>query len=133
MTLKFSLAGTSADGAPLQLGFWVDRCAGAFNGVEVGVDGSDSEPRRFLSGDDPLWPNPLADLSPHLAVQYDYYVEAKRVLLEALAAAPLAAAAAAPVPLPAGAPTLRVAREVLVLAEALNGRLQARVPFDHEA
>merc|ERR1719161_2127272 len=63
------------------IGFVIDRQTGAFNGMEV--DG-----REFLCGEPPLlFENPLDDLAEHLAVQYDYYVEGKRILLEALAEA----------------------------------------------
>lgn len=125
---------------PRALHFWVDRCAGAFNGVHVTLTrGESTTTAEFHSGDDPLWPNPLTDLSPHLACQYDYYVEAKRVLLKALAEsldsstnpAGDGCSALGTVQLPAGAPTLTVAREVLLLAESLSGKLHAAVPFEN--
>ena len=87
--LDFSLRPTK--GAP-PIRFVIDRQAGAFNGIEVNG-------RRFLSGESPL---SLPDLSPHLAVQYDYYVEAKRILLAGLAAvSPSAMAAVKKSPAPA--------------------------------
>lgn len=63
------------------------------------------------------------ELSPHLAVQYDYYVEAKRILLHALARAD-----EGEVILPQGVPTLEVGREVLLLAEVLTKELKELVP-----
>ena len=84
----------------------------------------DESEKKFLSGENPIYPNPLEDLSPHLACQYDYYVEAKRVLLQSLKQG---------AQLPPGAPTLAVARETLVLAEKLTARLQAVVPFAKES
>jgi dihydrodiol dehydrogenase / D-xylose 1-dehydrogenase (NADP) len=125
--LAFSLRPRAADA--FRLAFVIDRQTGAFNGMEVGEGASR---RRFLSGEPPLlFPNPLPDLSPHLACQYDYYVEAKRVLLESVAAAApaLAADPRATAALPEGAPTLQVAREVLLLAEKLTKLLQQRVPI----
>lgn len=103
------------------ISFVIDRQSGAFNGMEVGG-------RRFLSGEPPLlFENPLKDLSPHLAVQYDYYVEAKRVFFEALLAAPLASPRDTAV-LPLGVPTMQVAREVMRLAERLTRELKELVP-----
>lgn len=102
------------------ISFVIDRQTGSFNGMEV--DG-----RRFLSGEPPLlFENPLKELSPHLAVQYDYYVEAKRVLFAALLASPLSPRNA--VALPLGMPTMQVAREVMRLAEHLTKELKELVP-----
>ena len=85
--------------------------------------------RRFLSGEPPLlFENPLDDLSSHLAVQYDYYIEAKRVFLAALSEAAMSKHPGAKVMLPAGMPTLSVAREVLLCARVLTDRLKGMVP-----
>ena len=100
--------------------FMIDRQSGSFNGMEVNG-------RRFLCGEPPLlFENPLDDLSSHLAVQYDYYVEAKRILLTTFAASPLSLKRA--VELPLGVPTLKVAREVLLLAKKLTKELKTSVP-----
>lgn len=78
------------------IGFQIDRQAGSFNGIDV--DG-----RRFLSGEPPLlYTNPLQSLSSHIALNYDQYVEAKRIFLSALA--PVNARAAMPAAAPAAAP-----------------------------
>merc|ERR1712217_450929 len=104
--------------------FVIDRCAGAFNGMEVQALEGQSSSRRFMSGDKPLlFENPLEDLSPHLAVQYDYYVEAKRVLLQAIVAS-LEDDSFPKVELPVGVPTLQVARQVMLLADKLTDALQ---------
>ena len=111
------------------IAFVVDRTTGAFNGMEVGS--GTAQAARFLSGEPPLlFENPLDDLSPHLAVQYDYYVEAKRVLLSSLAAAVDKAGGIdfGVAELPAGSPTLETGRQVLLLAEKLTRELQHKVP-----
>eukprot|EP00927_Polykrikos_kofoidii_P021058 TRINITY_DN20075_c0_g1_i1.p1 TRINITY_DN20075_c0_g1~~TRINITY_DN20075_c0_g1_i1.p1 ORF type:complete len:749 (-),score=131.77 TRINITY_DN20075_c0_g1_i1:139-2259(-) len=116
--VSFSLRPT-AGAEPIS--FVIDRQTGAFNGMEVGG-------QRFLSGEPPLlFENPLKELSPHLAVQYDYYVEAKRVLFAAVATAPLPSSRDTAA-LPLGVPTMRVAREVMRLAEQLTRELKELVP-----
>mmetsp|Transcript_5617 Transcript_5617/g.16068 ORF Transcript_5617/g.16068 Transcript_5617/m.16068 type:complete len:365 (-) Transcript_5617:292-1386(-) len=100
------------------ISFLIDRQAGAFNGIEVNGE-------RFLSGVPPLlFENPLSDLAPHIAVTYDCYVEGKRLLFEALAAAPEGGVAV----LPEGVPTMETARQVMLLADKLTGELNHLVP-----
>jgi len=100
------------------ISFLIDRQAGAFNGIDVNGE-------RFLSGEPPLlFENPLDDLAPHIAVNYDGYVEAKRLLFQALAAAPAPGVAV----LPKGVPTMETARQVMLLADKLTAELNHMVP-----
>jgi len=133
--VRLAFAVTPKDAAN-PINFCIDRCAGAFNGMEVevlapaGGEPSAKTPRaarRFMCGEAPLFENPLEDLAPHLAVQYDYYVEGKRVLLEALQKL-AETGAKGQAELPPGAATLRVAREVMLLADRLTAELKAKVP-----
>lgn len=120
--LDFTVTPAGTDAVPLR--FEIDRCAGAFNGMRVedmSCDVESSEPvqAKFMSGEEPMFENPLPDLSPHLAVQYDYYVEAKRVFLDSVGTGS---------GLPEGAPTLETGRQVMLLADKLTAALKELVP-----
>ena len=114
-----------------KIGFCIDRQAGAFNGLEIQTG---DKTKRFLCGEPPLlYANPLPNLSPHIAVAYESYVEGKRVLFEAAAAAASASGAGgsslqSQIDLPPGAPTLEDAIEVMRLAHKITAALEAEVP-----